>query len=178
LRDDSAITVDSDTLRDLPPLPSDINFSVDGENLLPTNVGQVIQVSKVHADGLFCYGTTLFDPLLDDAKQTSNTTAPALNAVLANALHDRPSSGWFPKNATEPADATVMKGLLERLGGAGAEVLEPPSCWDKNASGTSCLEGIFPVPTNTPEYKEVTDYFLTRLYQQAGSVKVTSLKRI
>jgi poly [ADP-ribose] polymerase 10/14/15 len=165
--------IDSEVLGGLPPLPDDVDFSDDAEDLLPTFSGQVIQVSKVHPNKLWLYGNVLYDPLIHDAQQQQQASNSAgLNSVLANALHDRPTSGWFPKSVTEPADVTVMQKLLKDLGGEGSEALKPPAGWEETR------EGNLQVPKGSKEYDEVANYFMAALYNQRDFVTVANVERI
>lgn len=165
----------------LPPLPPRIDFSKDGEDLLPTFKGQIIQISKVHPeDKSWAYGSVLYDPLLHNAKDKSSEennddVESGLNTVLAKALHDRPTSGWFPRDSvTIDADVDVMQKLIESWGGQGlgATELAPPTTWEKSADGRVL------VPPHSAEYKQVADYFLTAMYGQRDKVKVIQVERV
>ena len=170
--------IDSAVLGGLPPLPDDVDFSDDAEDLLPTFSGQVIQVSKVHPQKLWLYGNVLYDPLIHDAQQQQQqqqqqaSNSAGLNSVLASALHDRPTSGWFPKSVTEPADVNVMQKLLKDLGGEGSEALKPPFWWEE------AKEGNLQVPKGSKEYDEVANYFMAALYNQRDFVTVADVERI
>ena len=165
--------IDSEVLGGLPRLPDDVDFSDDAEDLLPTFSGQVIQVSKVHPNKLWLYGNVLYDPLIKDAQQQPQASNSAgLNSVLASALHDRPTSGWFPKSVTEPADVNVMQKLLKDLGGEGSEALKPPFWWEE------AKEGNLQVPKGSKEYDEVANYFMAALYNQRDLITVTNVERV
>ena len=157
----------------LPPLPADIDFfGSDGEDFLPTFKGQVIQVSKDHPSLPWIYGTVLYDPLLDAAQDQPHAAQPGLFQILSNALHDRPSSGWFPKVLSVSADVKVMQNLLVTLGGEGMQKLKPPDSWDNST------EGIISVDEATAEYNEVVHYFLAALYEERDNVEVLGVERI
>ena len=161
---------------DLPLLPDDIDFSKeadDKEDLLPTFKGQVIQVSKIHPGNEWLFGNVLYDPLMDDALQQSQDAQPAgLSTLLANALHDRPTSGWFPKTVSEPADVNVMHKLVQSLGGEGMDALTPPPAWAE--TGKVRVN----VPVGSAEFDEVANFFKVALYGQRDKVKVTNVARV
>ncbi|CAB9519745.1 polymerase 14 [Seminavis robusta] len=159
----------------LPRLPRSIDFfGADGEDFLPTFKGQVIQVSKEHCDRQWLYGSVLYDPLLVDAqsKPHGNLATEGLNRILSVALHDRPTSGWFPSAVSRPADVNVMKNLLHSLGGDGVSNLKAPATWDANK------EGLVLVAKNTEEYRAVEANFLAALYDQVEFVTVVGIERI
>ena len=171
-RDEIGIPVADDLL---PSLPQGIDFGACGETLLPTFKDQVIQISKVHPDKRWLFGNVLYDPLLTEALEQQQLPGSGnFNSILANVLHDRPTSGWFPKNVTKPADLNVMRKLLDTLGGEGAEaLLKPPNTW-----GKSDTEGRVRVQEGTKEYLEVSDYFLAALHDQREHVTIESIQRI
>ena len=171
------------TTQTLPALPEDIDFGEEGEDLLPLLKGQVIQVSKRHpTQNEWAYGNVLYDPLLHDALDKSDgadETTSGLNTVLAKALHDRPTSGWFPATVTDPADVDVMHKLLTSLGGEGVATLKPPTTWEMDSSKTAkVVEGRITVPSDTQEYKDVVDFFKVAMHGQRNNVKVTQVERI
>jgi poly [ADP-ribose] polymerase 10/14/15 len=170
------VPLSDDAVEGLPLLPDGIVFGDEGENLLPTYVGQVIQVSKVHPSEKWKFGNVLYDPVVERAlkqhQASESSDDDGLNAVLQNALHDRPTSGWFPTMVTKRADVHVMKTLLGKLGGQGADTLKPPPTWQEG------LEGKLEVPFHSPEYKEVTEFFMDAMYGQKGRVRVTKVERV
>lgn len=174
-RDEIDIPIDSESADLLPSLPQGIDFGTGGEVLLPTFKDQVIQISKVHPDKRWLFGNVLYDPLVTEALEQQQLPGfENFNSILANALHDRPTSGWFPKDVTKPADLSVMRKLLDTLGGAGAEaLLKPPKTW-----GKSDTEGRMRVQEGTKEYLEVSDYFLAALHDQREHVTIESIRRI
>lgn len=176
-RKEIEIAINSEVAADLPPLPDDIDFTgEDREELLPTFTGQVIQVSKVHTGKQWLFGNVLYDPLLHDALKQQAQEAKSvdgLNSILLQALHhDRPTSGWFPRAVTKPADVKVMHKLLKTLGGEGMDTLSPPPTWDDST------EGRIEVQEGTTEYDEVTNFFMAALYGQRDLVKVKKVERI
>jgi poly [ADP-ribose] polymerase 10/14/15 len=161
----------------LPVLPEDLNH--EGENLLPTYKGQVIQVSKVHPDGEWLFGNVLDDPLLNDAKVKDHQKTTRLDTMLAHALHDRAMSGWFPKCVAEPADHCVMQRLIRTIGGEGLDGLMPPDEWTSEAKDSSVYaEGRIDVPFTSNEYNKVFSAFTERLYGQKRKIMVTQIERI
>jgi hypothetical protein len=180
-REEVSIPIEAEVLGSLPQLPGDIDFGDDGEALLPTFKGQIIQVSEHDTSGLWMYGNVLHDPLLNAARQQSqaaDATASALNTLMVNALHDRPTSGWFPKSVSKPADAKVMQKLLKKFGGEGADILAPPDTWVTIANSTSYHEGRVGVDSNSTEYNEVVTFFMTSMRDRRRFIKVTNLERI
>ena len=174
-REEVDLHVDSEVANSLPDLPEDVDFSDEAEDLLPTFKGQVIQVSKVHPSKKWLFGNVLYDPLLTEAlqqPQTATASSDGLNTMLANALHDRPTSGWFPKSVTKPADLHVMRKLLDTLGGQGAEALKPPDTWEE------AREGRVPLQKESSEYQEVAEYFLAHLGSQRDKMSVRGIERI
>jgi WWE domain len=111
-REETELNISIEAAGVLPPLPNDIAFTGDNkEHLLLTFVGQVIQVSKVHRSNEWLFGNVLYDPLLDDAMRrqtTAGNDSDSLQAILAQAIHDRPTSGWFPRSVTRIADVKQM----------------------------------------------------------------------
>jgi ABC-type branched-subunit amino acid transport system substrate-binding protein/type II secretory pathway pseudopilin PulG len=181
LREEMQMQIDA--AQTLPALPDDIDFGDEGEDLLPLLKGQVIQVSKKHpTQNDWAYGNVLYDPLLHDALEKSDgadETTSGLNTVLAKALHDRPTSGWFPTTVTDPADVDVMHKLLGSLGGEGVATLKPPTTWEMDSSKTAkVVEGRITVPSGTQEYQEVVNYFTVAMHGQRNNVKVTQVERI
>jgi len=171
--DDSSSVEGGSSFAGLPPLPDDIDFSDDGEDLLPTSVGQVIQVSKVHPSKAWMFGNVLYDPILSDAlKNDASVPTPGLNSMIASAIHDRPTSGWFPCALAKQADVKVMHKLLSALGGEGMNTLSPPDTWEADT------EGIVQVAKGTDEYKEVAAYFQHALYGQRKLFQVTGVQRV
>lgn len=167
--------MDLEVVSRLPPLPNDIDFfSKDGEDFLPTYPGQVIQVSKEHPSKQWIYGSVLYDPLLADAQNRPQGVGSndGLNRILAMALHDRPTSGWFPAALSKPADVKVMQNLVESLGGEGVTNLKPPGRWKPQK------EGCVSVEQGSAEYQEVAHYFLAALYEQRDNVSVVGIERI
>ena len=167
--------IDSDVFSILPPLPDNIDFGDGGEGLLPTSRGQVIQVSKMHPSRQWYFGTVLYDPLLNDAmKQHADATGDSsgLNDILMQALHDRPTSGWFPKVVTKTADVRVMKKLINSLGGEGLETLNPPVHW--NESTQILIDTI----RGSQEYNEVAEFFLRACHGQREYIVVEKVERI
>jgi hypothetical protein len=158
----------------LPPLPHDIEFSGDeAENLLPVFAGQIIQVTKAHPGNEWLFGTVLYDPIMEEAlKQSQGTGSGGLGAVLANALHDRPTTGWFPKILSKTADVNAMTTLLDNIGGEGAGALKPPPTWDEGREG--CIE----VPKGSKEEDDVVEFFMAALYGQRSKVKVKKVERL
>jgi signal transduction histidine kinase len=160
----------------MPRLPASIDFfGENGEDFLPTFEGQIIQVSKETCDCQWLYGSVLYDPLLADAQNTQNGNlggTDGLNRILSVALHDKPTSGWFPAVVSKPADVKVMKNLLHALGGDGIANLKPPGTWEPNK------EGCIPVGRGTDEYRAVAGNFLAALYDQAEHVTVVGVERV
>lgn len=177
-REENEYLLSEEVAKFLPPLPDDFSAEGDreGEGLLPTITGQVIQISKIHpVDGHWAYGNVVYDPMLHDAidKSPSEERDSGFNAVLAKALHNRPTSGWFPKNAvTKHAGVNVMQKLLGSFGGGGVATLLPPATWEMARSGR------VEVRESTAEYNEVVSYFLSALYSQSSGVSVTKVERI
>lgn len=168
--------VDSMVAHILPSLPDDVDFTSEdkAENLLPLYEGLVIQVSKSNETDEWLFGNVLYDPMLLDAQKNTNaaTSSDGLNSMLCHALHERPTSGWLPKAATEHANASDMRHLLDTLGGAGAEDLRPPITWDESHDGLVLL------PEATNEYQAVTNYFLKALYNHSDGVEIVRIERI
>eukprot|EP00339_Tiarina_fusa_P025891 CAMPEP_0117013264 /NCGR_PEP_ID=MMETSP0472-20121206/10982_1 /TAXON_ID=693140 ORGANISM="Tiarina fusus, Strain LIS" /NCGR_SAMPLE_ID=MMETSP0472 /ASSEMBLY_ACC=CAM_ASM_000603 /LENGTH=1244 /DNA_ID=CAMNT_0004716535 /DNA_START=123 /DNA_END=3857 /DNA_ORIENTATION=+ len=169
--------INSEVYDSLPFLPDDIDFtSEDKEDILPTFHGQIIQVSKIHPNGEWFFGNVLYDPLMEEAAKgpqaADDTTDNDLKAILANALHDRPTSGWFPRAVTQAADVKQMHKLLKTLGGDGSDVLAIPDHWDESAGGN------VEVKQGTAEYNEVVTFFTRALYGQRDKVKVESVHRV
>ena len=167
--------IDADMFSILPPLPDNIEFGDGGEDLLPTFKGQVLQVSKMHPSRKWYFGTVLYDPLLNDVMhQHANATGDnsGLNDILVQALHDRPTSGWFPKVVTKPADVRVMKKLINSLGGEGLETLNPPVHW--NESPQIRIDVI----RGSQEYHEVVEFFLRACHAQREYIFVERVERI
>jgi hypothetical protein len=175
-REEFQLQIPLEIMDSLPPLPSDLNIGSgeEQEDFLPTLRGQVIQVSKVHPGNQWLYGNVLYDPLLDEAmkNQSSDSQTDPLNTMLAHALHDRPSSGWFPRSLTQLADKEVMRKLLQKLGGAGMDNLAPPKCW--NESGTEQV----PLDKASSEYSEVAAFFSQALYAQRDLVQIVNITRL
>lgn len=110
--------------------------------------------------------------MLDDAlKQQEDPSKDGISSILANALHDRPTSGWFPKKLVIPADVNVMQKLLNNLGGDGL-ALETPSTWEE------ARDGRVAVTKGSREYHEVADYFMAAMYGQRDFVTVEKVERI
>jgi hypothetical protein len=179
------VQIQLDAAQTLPALPDDVDFGEEGEALLlPLLKGQVIQVSKKHpTQNDWAYGNILYDPLIHDALDKSDgadeSSTPGLNTMLAKALHDRPTSGWFPTTVTDHADVDVMHKLLGSLGGEGVATLKPPATWEMDSSQTTKVaEGRIIVPSGTQEYQDVVNYFLVAMYGQRDNVKVTQVERI
>jgi hypothetical protein len=80
----------------LPPLPADLDFSEDGQTVLPARVGQIIQVSKEHPDKLWLYGNVLYDPA-NAVPGTDGASGRSANTSAA------PSSGWSVVGRTKPS---------------------------------------------------------------------------
>ena len=100
-----------DEAASLPPLPADIDFfTKDGEAMLSPMKGQIIQVSKIHQEGLWMFGTILYDPIMDEQSQSGITQA------TATAWRNRRTSGWFPQIVSKPADVQAMRKLVTNLG--------------------------------------------------------------
>jgi hypothetical protein len=183
-RKESELHANVQALGGLPPLPENINFvdnsEEEGERLLPTYKGQVIQVTKAHPDRDWLYGNVLDDPLLNDAKEKNQQQGQSgLNTVLAHALHDRPMSGWFPRVVTQPADHQVMQRIMRSIGGGeGVDSLTPPETWSRDAKGATFMDGRIDVPIGSPEYNKVASYFSDRLHTQKNSITVTKVERI
>lgn len=173
-REEVELKAENETLEGLPCLPDDIDFTTeDKEEILPTCIGQIIQVSKVHQSNEWMFGNVLYDPLMEDAlRGQSEQTDDGLNAVLAQALHDRPTSGWFPRTTVTTADINQMQKLLKTLGGDGSATLSAPDNWDKSRDGR------VEVSKGSAEYDEVVHYFLAALYSQRDSVEVVGVHRI
>jgi poly [ADP-ribose] polymerase 10/14/15 len=172
-REEIQMNVASEVYDDLPILPEDVDFtSEEKEDLLPTYKGQIIQVSKVHPGNEWMFGNVLYDPLMDEAlRKPGYDSNDDLNAVLAYALHDRPTSGWFPRSVTKPADVQQMHKILKNLGRDGSDALAIPENWDE-------AEGRVQIRKGSPEYDEVVNYFLAALYGQRDKITVESVHRI
>jgi hypothetical protein len=175
-REEVGIPIDPEVRIKLPTLPGDVHFfGKDAEELLPTFKGQVIQVSKSNADKKWLFGNVLYDPVMIEAlKQSKAAQSDDLNRMVANVLHDRPTSGWFPKCVTKPADAEIMKKLLTELGAGEANTLATPTIWERDK------EGRVPVrPEKHPqEYQKVTDFFHSKLLEHAKSITVLAVERV
>ena len=172
-REEVAVPLCSTIKNNLPPLPADIGFfQEDGEDFLPTFKGQVIQVSKEHPDKQWLYGSILHDPLIIDAKEESQTDNAGLKALLSNVLHERPTTGWFPKTVSKPAGALVMRNLMQSLGGEGMKNLQPPDTWSPDK------EGILDVSRTSSEYHDISRFFLAALGAQRECVEVMQVERI
>jgi hypothetical protein len=162
----------------LPPLPDEVEFSDEAECLLPVFTGQVIQVSKYDVKKEWLFGNVLYDPILSAAMEqqssgssNNNNNNTLMNDLIANALHDRPTSGWFPKSVTEPADMQVMQKLMNALGNEGLDSLEPPTDWNDD------IQGLVEVPKGTIEYQETSDFFIASLHGVVD-VTITKVERI
>lgn len=165
------VPIDSEVGGLLPPLPNEVDFADGAENLLPVFMGQVIQCSKTDQTQNWLFGNVLYDPLLSAAKEGQSDNNAVMNDLIANALHDRPTSGWFPKSMTAPADMEVMKKLIKTLGNDGLDSLEPPLEWDRGE------EGRLQVPKGSKEYQETTDFFIASLHGSL-EVTITSVERL
>eukprot|EP00538_Stauroneis_constricta_P000233 CAMPEP_0119552200 /NCGR_PEP_ID=MMETSP1352-20130426/5261_1 /TAXON_ID=265584 /ORGANISM="Stauroneis constricta, Strain CCMP1120" /LENGTH=1034 /DNA_ID=CAMNT_0007598393 /DNA_START=93 /DNA_END=3197 /DNA_ORIENTATION=- len=179
-REDATVDLRSDIIKSLPALPATID--TDNESLLPTVEGQVIQITKVHPDEKnWAFGNVLYDPLVEDAaKAGENQTAGSttLNTVLADALHSRSTSGWFPTAVTEPADIHVMKSLVGSMGDE-VSALNPPSTWKASHGGNLEFEdGRLEVPPASQEYQDIASYFETALYTQKSCIEVVKIERV
>ena len=179
LRDETAPRSNSIDLssEDLPELPTDKDFQQ--QPLLPVYKGQVIQVTKEHpSDSAWLYGNVLFDPLVSQAMKdqqqqgSSANVSDAVTAALASALHDRPTTGWFPACLTEAADVNVMKDLIQSLGNNGVDALKPPPNWDESDQVRVQLT------SDKPEYREVAGFFMNGLRNEAAHIEVVQIHRI
>ncbi|KAI2504935.1 platelet-activating factor acetyltransferase [Fragilaria crotonensis] len=182
-REEVPIPIEPEVIGRLPQLPDDIDFSDDGEALLPTFKGQIIQVSKHHISGLWLYGNVLYDPLLNAVhlqSQAADATATALNPLMVNALHDRPTSGWFPRSVTKPADAKALQKLLKNFGGEGADILAPPDTWVTidNSTSTPYRNGMVEVDAQSEECKAVVTSFIETMGKRRRFIIVTNVERI
>jgi poly [ADP-ribose] polymerase 10/14/15 len=172
-REENVDVLDSAVANSLPPLPADVAFfGENGEFFLPTFESQIIQVSKAHPEKEWLYGSVLYDPLLVDAEGKARGDSPSLRAILSDALHDRPTTGWFPKALSKPADAQVMQKLMKSLGGEGMKNLHPPQAWDPNE------DGVIRVSAGSSEYHEVSSFFLAALGEHRNHVLLVNVERI
>ena len=84
------------------------HFRDDGEDLLLTFTGQVIQqdLRSTPRSSQLLYSNVLYDPLLHNEafKQPQAAASNGLNTMLLNALHGRPTSGWFQKSVARHAE--------------------------------------------------------------------------
>lgn len=166
------VEVKSDIVDKLPPLPADIDFFChDGEDFLPTFAGQVIQVSKEHPSKEWLYGSVLYDPLVVDATKNPQSASLSMRRVQSKALHDRPTSGWFPSVLSKAADPEVMKKIVDAMG-EGAGTLKRPDTWEPRKSG------LVAVPKDSYEYDEVVRSFLDTLHHHQPHASVVDVQRI
>mmetsp|Transcript_1463 Transcript_1463/g.3620 ORF Transcript_1463/g.3620 Transcript_1463/m.3620 type:complete len:1329 (-) Transcript_1463:150-4136(-) len=195
-REEIPFHIDPQSLDALPKIPEDLLLSDDGgisaesECMLPVRQGQIIQITKRHeTDDHWAYGNVAHDATLQQLIEEVETESFTLNAILAQALHDRPTSGWFPLTLTTPADQNVMKELVSVMGARRPGALsEYPSHWfigptqmNGNSRGddASCRDMRFPVEPSSSEYQTVKEYFTHRLGNvYEGCFNITGIDRI
>ena len=172
-REELIVEIESDIVEKLPPLPAGVDFfSHNGEYFLPTFGGQVIQVSKEHPNKQWLYGSILYDPLLVDAQKNRESGTASQRKILSKALHDRPTSGWFPAVLSKAADAEVMQKIVDSLGEAGVGNLKKPDTWEVGKEGRIALS------RGSIEYDRVVRSFLDTLQHHRQYVTVVNVERI
>jgi len=171
-REELLVEITSEIVSQLPALPDDIDFfSKDGEDFLPTLEGQVIQIAKEHPDKEWLYGSIVYDPLLAEARKNEEPLPVHVRKVISKALHDRPTSGWFPVILSNPAEPDVLKKIMANMG-EGAAGLKKPETWEPRK------EGILAVPSGSAEYDNVVHFFLDTLHHHRQHVQVVGVQRI
>lgn len=159
----------------MPDLPDDINFTGEqNETLLPTFKGQIIQVTRVHSNNEWCFGNVLYDPILDNAMTQTGDNEEAshrVQQILAQVLHDRPTSGWFPKAVVKTAGLNVMDRIADKMGTDNLG-LSAPTHW--TSQGHTRVK----LARAEAEFQTVNDYFLRALYGQKPHYEVVSVYRV
>jgi Poly(ADP-ribose) polymerase catalytic domain/WWE domain len=170
-REQESLSIAIDTLQPLPTLPDDLKIA-SNESLLPTITGQIIQVSKYHNNNSWLYGHVLYDPVLEDA-QNNNLKSHAMNKWLAEAMHSRPTSGWFPKMVTKEPDNDTMQKLTKKFSKNGAAFLERPKTWTNDPNDLRVV-----VDKGGEECEEVVRYFKQTMRHPVRIVLVERIQNL
>jgi len=138
----------------LPAKPNDLA----GEDALLLHAGQLVQTSKQRPDG-WAYGSVIYDEIEDRPP----VTADGLSS----------SAGWFPLDVTEPPSMAQLEKLQSKMGGAGAELLQPPQSWEPvRDPQTAELFSLKP----GAELARVSEAFMRTL--NASKVSIVKVERI
>ena len=98
----------------MPIVGSGVPDELQGEDLLLLAAGQLLQVSKMRADG-WCFGSVMLDTM-------ENRKSPNVAGVSTQA-------GWFPTANTAIANAEQLGRLQKKMGANAATALAMPSHW-------------------------------------------------
>ena len=163
----------------LPDLPDELGID-DGpnqENLLPTFVGQIVQVTRTYPKDAdpktapWLYGKEVIPP--SDSEAINQDGLARSSRYVTHEIHNRVTSGWFPRKASKIAGMDKVQEILRQKFLA-ASFLNPPSHWNNEEDRV-----LVPVVESDPDYHEVKQDFLDKLKKRKrNTFEVVKIERV